>query len=120
MNQSQNFKETICKAVGHNPISGHPGICDRCFKVDEIQIIKAIAEFSKIDLLITKDSRLKDLKVDGIDFLEIVMALEESLDIEIPDEAFGIVLDGDVVPDLSVQDIANRLNNLVDSWRISQ
>ena len=48
---------------------------------------------------ITMDSSfLEDLNADSIDIVELIMALEDELDMEIPDEdAEGFVTVGDVV-----------------------
>ena len=48
---------------------------------------------------ITMDSSfLEDLNADSLDIVELIMALEDELDMEIPDEdAESFVTDGDVV-----------------------
>ena len=59
-----------------------------------------IVEQSKIDPdEITLDSRLsKDLEADSLDQVEVLMALEDEFDIEIPDEdAEKFVTVGDIV-----------------------
>ncbi len=52
--------------------------------------VKAIVEY-QLDLkdssIITRETRLReDLKVDSLDAAEIILAIEDKLDVEIPDE----------------------------------
>ena len=52
--------------------------------------VKKIVEF-QLDIkdanVITRETRLReDLKVDSLDAAEIILAIEEQLDVEIPDE----------------------------------
>ena len=47
---------------------------------------------------IDENSRLQDLGIDSLDIVELVMALEEEFDMEIPDsDAEKVVTVGDVV-----------------------
>lgn len=52
--------------------------------------VKKIVEFQlniKDGNVITRETRLReDLKVDSLDAAEIILAIEEELDVEIPDE----------------------------------
>lgn len=67
------------------------------------QAQKVIAEQLKIDpAQIKPDSRLvEDLKADSLDIVELVMELENTFDIQIPDEE---------MPNLStVQDVVNYI-----------
>jgi len=52
--------------------------------------VKAIVEYQldiKDSNLITRETRLReDLKVDSLDAAEIILAIEDQLDVEIPDE----------------------------------
>ena len=44
----------------------------------------ALAEDTKI----TPESSLKEMKIDSLDVVEIIMKIEDAFDIEIPDEKF--------------------------------
>ena len=63
------------------------------------KIIELAKENLSIDGEITATSSFKeDLEVDSLDLMELVMALEEEFDIEIPDaDAEKVVTVGDVV-----------------------
>ena len=64
------------------------------------RLISAIAEVLDLDKsTITADSRfVDDLGADSLDIVELIMALEEEFDIEIPDsDAEKVVTVGDVV-----------------------
>ena len=66
-----------------------------CEKVSEIIADKlSISE----DEITMDSSFLEDLNADSLDIVELIMALEDELDMEIPDEdAEGFVTVGDVV-----------------------
>ena len=65
---------------------------------DKIRSI-IMEQLSVEESLVTKDTNLmKDLEADSLDAVEIIMAIEEEFDIEIPDEeAEKFQLVGDLV-----------------------
>jgi acyl carrier protein len=53
----------------------------------EEQIKKIIAEITHVDKeSITRESSFKDVKADSLDIVQAMVAIEETFDIEIPDE----------------------------------
>lgn len=68
----------------------------------EAEIMDIIAEKTSVDrAALTRDARLEDLEIESLDIVEIVFAIEEKYDIEVPynandgDEEFDTV--GDVI-----------------------
>lgn len=68
----------------------------------EAEIMDIIAEKTSVDrAALTRDARMEDLEIESLDIVEIVFAIEEKYDIEVPynandgDEEFETV--GDVV-----------------------
>ncbi len=58
-----------------------------------------VAQLSVDESLVTMDTNLmKDLEADSLDAVEIIMAIEEEFDIEVPDEeAENFQVVGDIV-----------------------
>ena len=68
----------------------------------EAEIMDIIAEKTSVDrAALTRDARMEDLEIESLDIVEIVFAIEEKYDIEVPynandgDEEFDTV--GDVI-----------------------
>lgn len=66
--------------------------------LERIKEITAEALGADIDEITAETSFKDDLKADSLDLFELVMALEEEFDVEIPTEELeGIVTVGDVI-----------------------
>ena len=51
------------------------------------RIVATLKEYTgKTELTITEDTSFEDLEMDSLDIVELIMALEEAFDLDIPDE----------------------------------
>lgn len=51
-----------------------------------VEIIVEQLDLEEVENITTETSLMKDLEADSLDAVEIIMALEDEFDIEIPDE----------------------------------
>jgi acyl carrier protein len=72
----------------------------------EQQVIRLVADTQKIDLAeIRPESTFEELKIDSLDGLNLLFAVESEFDIQVPDDEAKSLR--------SVQDIINGVNKLL-------
>lgn len=72
----------------------------------EQQVIRLVADTQKIDLAeIRPESTFEELKIDSLDGLNLLFAVESEFDIQVPDDEAKTLR--------SVQDIINGVNKLL-------
>ena len=89
----------MINSVGNDKESAFKAICDGECGIDTITLFDAGNYSVKIAGEVKEDAKfVEDLGADSLDVVELVMALEEKFDIEIPDdEAEKITTVADVV-----------------------
>ena len=72
------------------------------------KVIRIIAEKQRIPLeSVTLDSTFEELKIDSLDGINIIFAVEEQFDISVPDEGVHSIR--------SVRDMVNGVRSLVEA-----
>ncbi|MGC2661740.1 MAG: acyl carrier protein [Bryobacteraceae bacterium] len=72
------------------------------------RVIRIIAEKQRIPLeTVTLDSSFEELKIDSLDGINIIFAIEEEFDISVPDEGVHTIR--------SVRDMVNGVRSLIEA-----